>query len=91
MAAYRSHAVGKLIKGSSYVLAEHVELHRGNMQHNNITEWDLMEGARGNALTDSLADVETVRLERDGDISVVLKKPRWGNSTATGQAGATGK
>ncbi|MCC3157800.1 DUF421 domain-containing protein [Hymenobacter sp. 15J16-1T3B] len=74
MAAYHSHAVGKLIKGRSYVLAENGALNRANMQHNNITERDLHEGVRSKGHTDDLTEVETVRLERDGEISVVMQK-----------------
>jgi uncharacterized membrane protein YcaP (DUF421 family) len=74
IAAYRSHTIGKLIKGEAVVLAENGELNQAHMRQNDVTENDLHEGVRSTANLDDLSQTEIVRLERDGEISVVKKQ-----------------
>jgi uncharacterized membrane protein YcaP (DUF421 family) len=72
-AAFHSHLVGRFIKGSAYVLAEDGQIHYDNLRRNYLSEKDLLEGVRKSGNLKSVADAETVRLERDGSISVVKK------------------
>lgn len=69
-AAYRWSGVGWLIKGRSRKLVRHGELREENMRASHISRRDLEEGLR-DAGVDSLDEVEEVRLERSGDMSVV--------------------
>lgn len=81
-AAHRSHFVGRIIKGTSYVLVQDGRIQYRNLRHNNLSRRDLLQGIREAAETENLAEVQTARLERDGRISVVLKRE-------TGQASTT--
>jgi uncharacterized membrane protein YcaP (DUF421 family) len=71
-AAFHSHAVGRFIKGSTYILVEHGQIRHDNLRKNYLSEKDLWEGLRKSGHVDSLTDAETVWLERDGTISVIL-------------------
>lgn len=70
----RSHAFGKLIKGNLVPLYENGRLNEANLRRNLISEHDLMDGIRATAHTESLDNIEAAYLERNGEISVVLKK-----------------
>ncbi|GAB3837016.1 DUF421 domain-containing protein [Hymenobacter jeollabukensis] len=72
-AAHRSHFVGRVIKGSSYVLVQEGRIMHGNLRRNNLSRRDLLQGLREAGQTDDLNAIQTARLERDGRISVVLK------------------
>ena len=76
-AAFHSHTVGRLIKGNAYVLVDHGQVRHDNLRKNYLSEKDLLEGLRKSGQLNSLAEAETVRLERDGSISVVKKDRRW--------------
>jgi uncharacterized membrane protein YcaP (DUF421 family) len=73
-AAFRSEAIGRLVKGEAVVLAENGQLNQANMRRNHITENDLREGLREGGNIGAVQDAEAVRLERDGSISVVKKQ-----------------
>lgn len=73
-ASFRSDFVGGLVKGQAAVLAEHGQLNQANLSANNISEKDLLQDVRTNANLATLDQTETVRLERDGSISVVKKQ-----------------
>lgn len=73
LAAYHSDFVGKLIKGEPTLLARQGQLLRKNLSQANLSDKDLHEGLRDAANLDSVADIETMYLERNGTISVVKK------------------
>ncbi|KAA9331666.1 DUF421 domain-containing protein [Hymenobacter busanensis] len=75
-AAFHNQTVGRIIKGSSYVLVENGRIHYGNLRRNNLSKRDLLQGIREAGGTDEVREVETARLERDGRISVVQKPKR---------------
>jgi uncharacterized membrane protein YcaP (DUF421 family) len=74
-AAFHSQLVGRLVKGEGTTLAENGRLNEENLARNNLSQHDLLEGLRESANIASLDQTETVRLERNGSISVVKKKP----------------
>ncbi|GAC1371185.1 MAG: DUF421 domain-containing protein [Hymenobacter sp.] len=74
-ASFRSELIDRLVKGDGFVLAESGRLNEENLHHNNLTREDLLEGLREGANLGAIDQAETVRLERDGSISVVKKQP----------------
>lgn len=74
IAAYHNDFVGKLIKGEPTILAQHGQVLTDNLRKAEVSEKDLHEGIRDAANLDSLAEAETVRLERSGKISVVKEE-----------------
>lgn len=73
-AAFRSSFIGRLVKGEGTVLAEKGQLNEQNLRRHNLTHGDLLEGLRESGNIGTVEAAETVRLERDGSISVVKKK-----------------
>ncbi len=62
---------GELIKGHSDTLVKDGKIITAAMQRNRLSHEDLNEDLRLKASTDDLAKIETVRMERSGDVSVV--------------------
>jgi uncharacterized membrane protein YcaP (DUF421 family) len=75
-AAFRSDAIGRLVKGQARVLAEHGRPNPEALRRNYISEHDLLEGLRDSGNVDDLSQTEMVHLERNGRISVVKKQPQ---------------
>jgi len=73
IAAYHSDFIGSIIKGEPRVLAQGGQLLPDQLRKTNISEKDLHEGLRDAANVDSVGEVESVRLERNGKITVVKK------------------
>lgn len=73
--AIYSDAFGKLLKGTSLILYRDGQRERRNMRKASITNEDLLEGIRTGANVDSLEEIKSAHLERNGSISVV-KKPQ---------------
>ncbi|MBH8559409.1 DUF421 domain-containing protein [Hymenobacter negativus] len=73
-AAFRSETIGRLVKGEGTVLVENGQLNQENLRRHNLTEEDLREGVRENGNLGAPEQAQTVRLERDGSISVVKKQ-----------------
>jgi uncharacterized membrane protein YcaP (DUF421 family) len=69
--ACRSHAFGKLIKGSPAVIVENGRPDRLAMRRNQISEHDLEEDLRLDARLDDISKVRVARVERSGDISFI--------------------
>lgn len=74
--AFKSHAFGKLIKGSPYTLVRNGEIDWKEMRHTLVSQHDLEEDLHLDARTEDISDIQTARLERSGDISFIKKKPR---------------
>jgi len=71
MLAIRSVMFDRWINGRPRVLARDGELNRGEMARALVIEADLRQAVRENALSDDLAEVHAVILERNGSLSVV--------------------
>jgi uncharacterized membrane protein YcaP (DUF421 family) len=67
----RSHAFGKLIKGSPAIIIENGRLQRDVMRRNLISDHDLEEDLRLDAQTEDVAKIKIARLERSGDVSFI--------------------
>jgi uncharacterized membrane protein YcaP (DUF421 family) len=72
-AAFHSTFVGRLVKGEGQLLAQQGRLDEKSLRRNHLTHADLLEGLRESANIGAVEQAETVRLERDGSISVVKK------------------
>ena len=69
----RSHAVGKLIKGKDDLIIEKGQVDHAALKKHNFSEHDLMEDLRLQGIQ-SPAEVESARIERSGDLSVIKKE-----------------
>jgi uncharacterized membrane protein YcaP (DUF421 family) len=69
--ACRSHAFGKLIKGSEVKLVADGQVDWKSMRRNLVSKHDLEEDLRLTAATEDLKKIKAARLERSGDISFV--------------------
>lgn len=72
--AFRSHAFGKIIKGSPDVVVENGKPIPKMMRRNHISAHDLEEDLRLDAKTDDISKVRIARVERSGDISFIKKE-----------------
>jgi len=65
---------GKLVKGDEMIIYKNGQLQEENMKQCMVTKKDLIEELRINGNLDSFEKVETMHVERNGEISVVKKK-----------------
>jgi uncharacterized membrane protein YcaP (DUF421 family) len=72
--AFKSHAFGKLIKGSPYTLVRNGEIDWTEMKRGLVSKHDLEEDLHLDAKTDEISEIQTARLERSGDISFIKQK-----------------
>jgi len=71
IAAYYSHGFGILVKGKPVLLVQNGNLQRKNMLVEHISQHDLEEDMRLEAMTDDVSQIRAARLERSGDISFI--------------------
>lgn len=71
--AYRSHAFGKMIKGSPVMIVENGQPLIDRMRRSHVSQHDLEEDLRLTAKTDDLSRIRVARVERSGDISFIEK------------------
>jgi uncharacterized membrane protein YcaP (DUF421 family) len=67
-------AVGRLLRGSPSVLADGTVVQHAELRYASLTEDDMMAAVRAAANLNDLSQVQTVRLEHDGQVSVVKKE-----------------
>jgi uncharacterized membrane protein YcaP (DUF421 family) len=75
LAASRSNAISRLLKGLPRILVHDGKLNGREMKRSKITADDLDENLRLNGNVGSLSEVVEARLERNGSVSVVRKEP----------------
>ncbi len=73
---FRSPRFGVVVKGHARTLVRDGEILWHEMQRSHISEHDLQEALRANGKSLDLRDVESAHLERNGDISIILRKRR---------------
>ena len=73
LAACRSHAFGKLLKGQDVILVRDGQIDREAMRKKLVSEHDLEEDLRLEAKTEDISKIRIARLERSGDISFMKK------------------
>lgn len=71
---FHSHALGKLLKGNSYLLVEDGRILWDNLNRSHFSENDLMEAIRTKTNEEDIQRVHHAYKERNGEISVILKK-----------------
>ncbi len=74
--AFRSHRFGTMVKGHARTLIRDGEIQWDAMKHSHITEPDLREALRTNGKSSDLQEVNSAHLERNGDISIILREHR---------------
>ena len=72
--AFHSRRFGVLVKGHERTLIRDGEIQWDAMKGSHISEHDLHEALRINGKTSDLQEVKSAHLERNGDISVVLRE-----------------
>jgi uncharacterized membrane protein YcaP (DUF421 family) len=70
----RSHKFGILVKGTSDVVIRDGQIVQAGLLRNDLSEHDLQEDLRLNGQVDDPSQVKIACAERNGQISVVLKK-----------------
>ena len=73
MLCTRFHFLSNLLKGTDLMLYKDGTIQKENMLKADITNGDLEEGIRLAANVNALQKVSEVRMERSGQISVVVK------------------
>lgn len=71
--AFHTDWVGTLVKGHARTLVADGEIDWTAMRRSHISRKDLMSALRENGRTDDVAAVRLARLERSGNISVILR------------------
>jgi uncharacterized membrane protein YcaP (DUF421 family) len=69
-----SKAFGRFIEGNKMVLYERGTFRGDTMKEALVCQEDVMQGVRKSALTEEMADIEKVYMERNGEISAIRKK-----------------
>src|ERR1035437_4124245 len=64
---------GSLIKGNAKIIYKDGEIIRNNMKRFYITDKDLLEGIRLQGNVESLDEIKSAYIERDGKISIIKK------------------
>jgi uncharacterized membrane protein YcaP (DUF421 family) len=74
-----SRLFGRMVKGEEKLLYKNGQLLEDSMKQCMVTHKDLYEEIRIKGKTDSLEKIEKIYLERNGEISLVLKKKERDN------------
>lgn len=72
--AFHSQWFGTLVKGRDRQLVRDGEIQWKMMKKTHVTEHDLQESLRGNGEQPDVSRVASAHLERNGDISMIMKK-----------------
>jgi len=68
-----SRRVARLVEGEKILLFENGQFLKKNMKKALVGEEDIMQGVRKSALTDDMATIGKVYMERNGEISAIKK------------------
>src|SRR5690554_390183 len=79
-AAGRWHSLGPLIKGRDRVVIKNGEIIWEALHASSLTKNDLMQTMRLNAKTEDISRIKIARLERNGDVSFLLRDAEEENS-----------
>ena len=72
---YRSHRFGLLLKGRAETLIQDGQVLEQGLRKHQISQGDLEEALRLNGRVADPSQVQEARFERNGDISVIKRKP----------------
>jgi uncharacterized membrane protein YcaP (DUF421 family) len=73
--AFRSKGFGTLVKGHDSTLVRDGEIQWEAMRKAHVTEHDLQEAIRNSGEQPDMQKVASAHLERNGDVSVIMRKP----------------
>ena len=71
--AFRSDGFGQMVKGSNRLLVRDGEIQWKQMKSAHITEADLKEAMRNEGKAPEIKELKEAHLERNGDISIIMK------------------
>jgi uncharacterized membrane protein YcaP (DUF421 family) len=74
--AFHSDAFGRLVKGDADTLVENGAAKTTALARHKISQKDLLEEIRLQGKTDTVAEVQTAILERNGSVSIVLRESK---------------
>jgi uncharacterized membrane protein YcaP (DUF421 family) len=70
---YKGKGITHIIQGKEILLYDKGKFHHQQMKKALVNEDDVMQGVRKSAMTDDLGRIERVYMERNGEISAILK------------------
>jgi uncharacterized membrane protein YcaP (DUF421 family) len=70
----RFPGVGRLVEGKHILVFEHGHFIDQHLRMGLVAREDIMEGVRKSALTEDMSKIDKVYLERNGDVSPILKE-----------------
>ena len=73
IASFSDH-FGNWIKGHERVILKDGELLRDAMRKSSLSKQDVLQSLRLNAHTEDVSKIKIARIERNGDISIIMKK-----------------
>lgn len=65
---------GRFVEGDKIALFENGKFVKDHMEKGLVCQEDIMQGVRKSALTEDMAGIEKVYMERNGEISAIRKK-----------------
>jgi uncharacterized membrane protein YcaP (DUF421 family) len=71
----RSEGFARLTEGSRIILFKNGRFIEENMHKGLVCREDVLQGVRKSALTENMDDIETVYMERNGEITAIKKQP----------------
>jgi uncharacterized membrane protein YcaP (DUF421 family) len=69
-----SPGFARLIEGSRIILFKNGRFIEENMHKGLLCREDILQGVRKSALTENMDDIETVYMERNGEITAIKKQ-----------------
>ncbi len=66
--------LGRIIEGKKFLLYQDGKFYPENMDKGLVCEEDILQGVRKTALTESLDQIQTVYMERNGEITAIRKE-----------------
>ncbi len=70
----RSKRFSRFVEGDKILLFERGKFIEEQMEKGLVSQEEIMQGVRKSALTDDIADIEKVFMERNGEVSAIRKK-----------------
>lgn len=71
-----SRVIARLVESDKIILYEKGKYVRQNLKRVQLTDEDVMQGVRKSALTEDLAGIEHIYIERNGEISAIRKEKK---------------
>lgn len=70
----KSKAIAKCVEGEKIIVYQNGKFIKNNLDRALVCEEDVMQGVRKSALTDFLGQIDTIYIERNGEVTAIEKK-----------------